>query len=202
MKAEVAVEPIVVPSRRHNRKRSCEECHRLKLRCDKKVPCGPCTRRLCANICPTGTLQSTGRGKRSVRFEVPILTTKISEMGERIRQLELALADARTDEESSEHPLLSTTTRLPPESAPAQMGEALGSISVNEDGDAVYFGPTAGAEALFAIEGASDDPHLEQRFSFAAVTESFLFSPNQITWNKRSSPRTTICAAAVGSASL
>ncbi|KAJ6498765.1 hypothetical protein C8R45DRAFT_1210675 [Mycena sanguinolenta] len=171
-------------SGRSIRKTSCEECHRLKLKCDKKVPCGPCIRRLCANICPTGTLQSTGRGKRSVRSQVPILTAKISEMGERIRQLERAVADTRTDEDSSDYPLLSTTAQPPSEFTPAQSGEALGSFSVNEEGNAVYFGPTAGTEALFSIEGASDDAHLEQRFSFTAITESFPFSPNKTTWDK------------------
>jgi hypothetical protein len=33
---------------------SCAECRRLKLRCDRKVPCQTCTRRGCAEICPEG----------------------------------------------------------------------------------------------------------------------------------------------------
>lgn len=33
---------------------SCAECRRLKLRCDKKVPCGSCMRRGCESICPCG----------------------------------------------------------------------------------------------------------------------------------------------------
>ncbi|KAJ7267685.1 fungal-specific transcription factor domain-containing protein [Mycena haematopus] len=180
------VEPTMLGSGsgRSNRKTSCEECHRLKLKCDKKVPCSSCIRRGCDSICPTGTLHSTGRGKRSVFSDVPLLTAKISEMGERIRQLERAVANTRpAGEESSYHPLLSTTTRPPSEFTPAQTGEALGSFSVNEDGDAVYFGPTAGTEALFSIEGASDDAYLEQRFSFIAITESFPFSPDQTTWD-------------------
>ncbi|KAF7376608.1 Zn(2)-C6 fungal-type domain-containing protein [Mycena sanguinolenta] len=179
---EEATFDLMFGSGRSIRKTSCEECHRLKLKCDKKVPCGPCIRRLCANICPTGTLQSTGRGKRSVRSEVPLLTAKISEMGERIRQLERAVADARTNEDFFDHPLLSTTTRPPSEFTPAQTSEALGSFSVNQDGNAVYFGPTAGTEALFSIEGVSDDTHPEQCLSFTAITESFPFSPNKTTW--------------------
>ncbi|KAJ6498764.1 fungal-specific transcription factor domain-containing protein [Mycena sanguinolenta] len=178
------VEPVL-GSGRSSRKTSCEECHRLKLKCDKKVPCGSCIRRGCDSICPTGILRSIGRGKRSVISDFPHLTAKISEMGERIRQLERAVAKTRPpNEQSLHHPLLWTPSRPPSEFIPAQSGEALGSISVNEDGDAVYFGPTAGTEALFSIEGASDDAHLEQRFSFTAITESFPFSPNKTTWDK------------------
>jgi hypothetical protein len=33
---------------------SCAECRRLKLKCDKKVPCGSCVRRGCESICPCG----------------------------------------------------------------------------------------------------------------------------------------------------
>lgn len=33
---------------------SCAECHRLKLKCDKKLPCGSCKRRGCESICPLG----------------------------------------------------------------------------------------------------------------------------------------------------
>ncbi|KAH8801812.1 hypothetical protein DL96DRAFT_781178 [Flagelloscypha sp. PMI_526] len=37
---------------------ACAECKRLKLKCDKKVPCGSCVRRECSSICPTGILIS------------------------------------------------------------------------------------------------------------------------------------------------
>lgn len=33
---------------------ACAECRRLKLRCDKNVPCGSCYRRGCESICPLG----------------------------------------------------------------------------------------------------------------------------------------------------
>ena len=35
---------------------SCAECRRLKLKCDKTVPCSSCKRRGCASICPNGSL--------------------------------------------------------------------------------------------------------------------------------------------------
>lgn len=42
---------------------SCAECRRLKLKCDKTVPCGSCKRRGCESICPNGSL-TTGQGTR------------------------------------------------------------------------------------------------------------------------------------------
>ncbi|KAJ7502385.1 hypothetical protein B0H11DRAFT_1988368 [Mycena galericulata] len=170
-----------------SRKTSCAECHRLKLKCDKKIPCGSCIRRGCASICPTGTLLSSGRGKRSVMSKVPELTSIITEMGDRIRQLERAVEsthDAGVGG-SSHHPLLKSTPRVPIPSAPAQNAEVLGSFSVNHAGDAVYFGPTAGTEALLAIEGASCSHSPErERFSFTTVSESFpLASDRFSSWD-------------------
>ncbi|KAL5512377.1 hypothetical protein ACEPAG_3369 [Sanghuangporus baumii] len=34
---------------------ACAECRRLKLRCDKDVPCNSCSCRGCLVICPIGT---------------------------------------------------------------------------------------------------------------------------------------------------
>lgn len=78
--------------------------------------------------------------------DVPELTSVITEMGDRIRQLEHAIASTHDGGESSHHPLLAKAPRLPAPSTPAQNAEVLGSFSVNEAGDAVYFGPTAGTE--------------------------------------------------------
>ncbi len=44
---------------------SCAECRRLKLKCDKKVPCGSCCRRGCESICPCGTLSGPHRWSSS-----------------------------------------------------------------------------------------------------------------------------------------
>ncbi|KAJ7646713.1 hypothetical protein FB45DRAFT_180259 [Roridomyces roridus] len=158
------------------RRSSCAECQRLKLRCDKNVPCASCIRRGCSSICPKGTLQSSGRGKRSVMSDVPELTGTIAEMGERIRQLEQVLENSY-DEEHKRHPILRAPSRHPEPSTPAQVAEVLGSFSINETGEAVYFGPTAGTEALLSIEGASaSSSSAHERASFAFMTSSFPFA--------------------------
>ncbi|PFH47639.1 hypothetical protein AMATHDRAFT_77107 [Amanita thiersii Skay4041] len=85
---------------------SCAECRRLKLRCDKKVPCGSCCRRGCESICPCGIL-SAGQGTRFILADTEQLHSKISEMSHRIRQLEDALAILQSTVSDEKHPLLS-----------------------------------------------------------------------------------------------
>ncbi|KAJ7166140.1 hypothetical protein C8R46DRAFT_1192555 [Mycena filopes] len=148
------------------KKRTCAECQRLKLKCDKEIPCGSCVRRECGKICPTGTMRSCGRGKRSVMVDVTDLTNVMTTMGDRIRQLEKAIATA-----SGSH-LLSSVPR--PELA-AGDADALGFFSVDEDGEAMYFGPTGGYEALIAIEYPG--PHPSGMSSlFTSLTHSFPFT--------------------------
>ncbi|KAF7305826.1 Zn(2)-C6 fungal-type domain-containing protein [Mycena chlorophos] len=126
------------------------------------------------------TLRSTGRGKRSVLSEVPELTAIISEMGERIRQLEAAVAHTHDPggQSSSHHPLLENA--LPPVPTPRSTSRPLpaedGTLSVDQTtGDAKYFGPSAGMEALMSIEGVPRG-HNNQRPSFTSITNVFPFA--------------------------
>nr|ODN85910.1 hypothetical protein L203_04409 [Cryptococcus depauperatus CBS 7841] len=41
--------------KRTKQKLSCAECRRLKLKCDRDVPCSNCIRRNCHELCPDGT---------------------------------------------------------------------------------------------------------------------------------------------------
>ncbi|KAJ6606856.1 hypothetical protein B0H10DRAFT_2439911 [Mycena sp. CBHHK59/15] len=79
---------------------SCAECRRLKIKCDKQIPCQSCVRRGCAALCPNGAL-ATGQGTRFVLAATEHLHRKIARMGERIRALEDALTRL-----SGGHPLL------------------------------------------------------------------------------------------------
>ncbi|KAF7798002.1 hypothetical protein EIP86_009212 [Pleurotus ostreatoroseus] len=47
--------PEVKKRKRGATRLSCAECRRLKLRCDRAIPCGSCVKRGCAAICPDGT---------------------------------------------------------------------------------------------------------------------------------------------------
>ncbi|KAK6988100.1 fungal-specific transcription factor domain-containing protein [Favolaschia claudopus] len=154
----------------------CAECQRQKVKCDKKIPCGSCVRRGCDDICPTGTLLSTGRGKRSIMAHVPNLNSAIVKMGQRIRDLEEALASTQESTKSQNalwsKCILSTPPRT--ESTPTPSGDTLGSFVVNEHGETVYYGPVGGFEVFHSaskIVPIGRDGQL-----FTALTTSFPFS--------------------------
>ncbi|RDB22452.1 putative transcriptional regulatory protein C1F7.11c [Hypsizygus marmoreus] len=149
---------------------SCAECRRLKLKCDKKLPCSSCTRRGCPSICPNGSL-STGQGTRFVLADTTQLHAKIAEMGQRIRQLEDALAIFQSGVSSETHPLLQDqflAIKFGPDKGPALEREepsrdnsldsidALGTLTIGDHGQVKYFGRSAGSEALL-LAGAELD---------------------------------------------
>ncbi|KAJ7179223.1 hypothetical protein C8R46DRAFT_1324183, partial [Mycena filopes] len=137
---------------------------RLKLKCDKKLPCSSCIRRGCPSICPNGSLSS--QGTRFVLASTDHLHTKIGEMGQRIRQLEDALAIFQASTGSNEsHPLLRDellSIKFGPEKgAPEKQTkakehsldsiDAFGTLTIGDDDGKYgrYFGPSAGSETLF-----------------------------------------------------
>ncbi|KAG2369905.1 hypothetical protein BDR07DRAFT_1266057 [Suillus spraguei] len=147
---------------------SCAECRRLKLKCDKKVPCGSCVRRGCPTICPNGSL-STGQGTRFVLADTEHLHRKIVEMGQRIRQLEDALSIFQEGVSEEVHPLLTDdllSIKFGPE-APRSSNDAthessnvpinsVGTLTIGDGGESNYFGLSAGSETLF-MAGAELD---------------------------------------------
>ncbi|KAJ6520347.1 fungal-specific transcription factor domain-containing protein [Mycena sanguinolenta] len=148
---------------------SCAECRRLKLKCDKSLPCGSCVRRGCESICPLGNL-SAGQGTRFILADTNQLHAKIAEMSQRIRQLEEALAILQAVVSNERHPLLATdllsikfAAEAPirpdppaPEQAPAII-DALGTLTLGNAGEVKYFGRSAGSETLLIAEDCSDD---------------------------------------------
>ncbi|KAK0461217.1 fungal-specific transcription factor domain-containing protein [Desarmillaria tabescens] len=152
---------------------SCAECRRLKLKCDKHVPCASCVRRGCESICPTGTLSNCS-GKKLVISETGTLHQKVEEMGQRIQELEEALRDFQASTSTEPHPLLrqellvikyppgmalpSTQT---PDNTTMELSDALGTLTIGDHGDAKYFGHSAGTESLLLagaeMQGSSID---------------------------------------------
>ncbi|CAA7269113.1 unnamed protein product [Cyclocybe aegerita] len=90
---------------KNNRKLSCKECRRLKLKCDRVFPCQSCVKRGCGSLCPEGALTS-GRGSRFILANTEQLHEKIFELSERVRQLEDALEFLQSRCSNQPHPLL------------------------------------------------------------------------------------------------
>ncbi|KZP26777.1 hypothetical protein FIBSPDRAFT_781546, partial [Athelia psychrophila] len=155
---------------------SCAECKRLKLKCDKKVPCSSCVRRGCPTVCPHGSLK-TSQGSRSILTDTDGLHQKIFEMSQRIRQLEDALRLLQSSLSSEKHPLLRNdllSIKYGPEqqlSVPsdsvedplAEPVEAFGTLTIGDGGESRYLGASAGSETLLSTESEPEDhPSREQ----------------------------------------
>ncbi|TRM68025.1 fungal-specific transcription factor domain-containing protein [Schizophyllum amplum] len=149
---------------------SCAECRRLKIRCDKQIPCQSCVRRGCDSLCPNGAL-ATGQGTRFVLAATQHLHRRLGRLGERIRALEVALEVAQTRVSKEPHPLLAEDKLLTevnlnarddesPSPSPApqprdDMIDAFGTLSISAHGVSRFFGPTGGAESLLMSAGPS-----------------------------------------------
>ncbi|EPQ56085.1 hypothetical protein GLOTRDRAFT_137935 [Gloeophyllum trabeum ATCC 11539] len=143
---------------------SCAECRRLKIKCDKTVPCKSCRRRGCESLCPNDSL-TTGQGTRSVLAATEHLYDQIGALTKRVRQLEDALATVQAQLSPEPHPLLRGDTtdasRSTSESLPASIEDDaetplpdqsgydyFGTLTVSENGVSRFFGPTGGLETL------------------------------------------------------
>ncbi|KAG1900118.1 fungal-specific transcription factor domain-containing protein [Suillus fuscotomentosus] len=156
---------------------SCAECRRLKLKCDKTIPCSSCRRRGCSAICPNGSL-TTGQGTRFVLADTEKLHQKIAQMSDRIRQLEDALSISQTSP-GEQHPLLHRNlldiksiidlhAAIDEETAgkskhevddESQYIESFGTLAIRDDGAATFYGPSAGSESLLIGESAVSPTH-------------------------------------------
>ncbi|TCD68013.1 hypothetical protein EIP91_011624 [Steccherinum ochraceum] len=175
---------------------SCAECRRLKLKCDKKLPCGSCTRRGCTTICPNGSL-SAGQGTRFVLADTEQLHNKIGQMSERIRQLEDALSISQSGASDERHPLLrddllsikyGLEVRRPndDEHLRKKMSstiDTLGTLTLGEHGETKFIGRSGGPETWFLDaahsigessslkgQGESERPKVEDDFDNLAFT--------------------------------
>ncbi|KAJ7699214.1 hypothetical protein B0H17DRAFT_1049209 [Mycena rosella] len=150
---------------------SCAECRRLKIKCDKQIPCQSCVRRGCSALCPNGAL-ATGQGTRFVLAATEHLHRKIARMSERIRLLEDALTTLHASKGEGAHPLLVEAENFaltaedapPPGSAGRRMS---GTWDVLEGGPGVEGGPPAsagGADVIDAFGTLSISDHGISRF--------------------------------------
>ncbi|KAF7352874.1 Zn(2)-C6 fungal-type domain-containing protein [Mycena venus] len=168
----------------------------------------------CLSTLPRGRLESPqmtmklmldapeeSQGTRFVLASTDHLHTKIGEMGQRIRQLEDALAIFQASTGSNDtHPLLRDellSIKFGPEKGAAPEKQfkakepsvdsidALGTLTIGDDGDGKfgkYFGPSAGSETLFLagaemeMPGSNDFPEFPLSVEIARLSNSFPFS--------------------------
>ncbi|KAI6020870.1 fungal-specific transcription factor domain-containing protein [Pisolithus microcarpus] len=184
-----------IEQKRISGKISCAECTRLKIKCDKKVPCQSCRRRGCAALCPNESL-STGQGTRFVLAATEHLHRRIAKMSERIQQLEDALCELQAKHSMEPHPLLrselsgasgdTTVVERTPD-----LVEALGTLSISDAGVSRFFGPTGGSHCLLMVDdvppqdSADGSSHSARDSSsseeFENVTPVFPFKPTHLS---------------------
>ncbi|KAJ3840791.1 hypothetical protein EV361DRAFT_778988, partial [Lentinula raphanica] len=173
---------------------------RLKLKCDKKIPCSSCVKRGCSSLCPTKTLNPmpTKRYALIMTSETAALHKKIQAMSERTKQLEDALSTLQASVSSEPHPLLAEarvtpkveprSTSLPNDSRTSQVVDALGTLTLGKLGDARYLGRSAGSESL--LEGSPEIQGPSEEFipnsDIAQLVNSFPFVSDSI-WDVESS---------------
>ncbi|KAJ7239566.1 hypothetical protein B0H12DRAFT_1135940 [Mycena haematopus] len=157
-----------VDMKRKSGKAPCAECKRLKLKCDKNIPCASCVRRGCGDTCPNGTYFPTGRGRRAVPTEASRARRAFTEMQARIRELETAITRA-----NNYHLDVCPLLGISKDPSIDQLADSLGSLSCTETGNFQYYGPTAGTEALLSIEVLDELDADKVPLTFVAMTASF-----------------------------
>ncbi|KAJ4489995.1 hypothetical protein J3R30DRAFT_16350 [Lentinula aciculospora] len=138
---------------------ACAECRRLKIKCDRLVPCSTCVKRGCQTLCPNGTIPP-GQGSRFVLAATDHLHRKLAKFEARMRSLEDALIIAQTAYNVEPHPLLSVledahtdTQALKAISRTTEnegdvLPDVSGSLHVNGSGINRFFGPSGAPESL------------------------------------------------------
>ncbi|KAH9170530.1 fungal-specific transcription factor domain-containing protein [Lactarius sanguifluus] len=177
---------------------SCAECRRLKLRCDRNVPCEKCTKRGCAAICPNGSLATGRTNNRFVLANTEQLHTQIESMTRRIQELENGLGTVYATISKEKHPLLSgedTSTQgssstdipmfadpsPPVETDPSVYGDdvidCFGTLSVGTKGDSCFYGASARGEFLFFQAQAPRRHPRPSYFQHTRLSERILSIP-------------------------
>ncbi|KIJ40914.1 hypothetical protein M422DRAFT_780572 [Sphaerobolus stellatus SS14] len=193
--------PMQTASQSTHRK-ACKECRRLRLGCDREVPCYNCKRRGCSAICPDGTLEKGARSRSTIIVE---LQETIAELRNRNYLLEEALKELQTSVSTEQHPLLrdkklGKTDQVSQHLQSLQAGEdgdeevldALGTFSINDTGDISLHGPTAAMEYFIkegpALPGLEPEERADSPMSlpadFILLSALFPFPPNAVPLEK------------------
>ncbi|EKM56701.1 uncharacterized protein PHACADRAFT_183301 [Phanerochaete carnosa HHB-10118-sp] len=149
---------------------ACAECRRLKVRCNRQIPCSTCISRGCVALCPNGVLPP-GDNSRFVSAAKDHLRKKIGNLQERMCALEDALAIAQANEGNEPHPLLKRPfkfddEREPPadtdegeeeegesQTMPAEaLADSFGTLHIDQREKTLrFYGPAGGVESLLDV---------------------------------------------------
>ncbi|KAH8825493.1 fungal-specific transcription factor domain-containing protein [Flagelloscypha sp. PMI_526] len=153
---------------------ACAECKRMKLKCDKKVPCGSCVRRECSSICPTGILFSRQASRAVLAGDSGRETQDdLARLREVNLKLEDALASAHSYMSKDIHPLLAESPprgRSQGDPEVDKVTEVLGTLTVGEAGELKYLGPSSFVEPWHQAAGTMDEPPLSTTDSLSTQT--------------------------------
>ncbi|PIL31282.1 transcription factor [Ganoderma sinense ZZ0214-1] len=146
---------------------SCAECRRLKLRCDRQVPCESCTKRGCAALCPDGSLPTTKGPKVKAAAEVEELKEKVASLEAALRALsqgthpllradtnDQSPADSSSPSGSSGRASGSDGNETSPRDQETlnedeeEVLDAFGTLTLGNRGEARFFGQTSRTEYL------------------------------------------------------
>ncbi|KAI0299805.1 hypothetical protein BC826DRAFT_993439, partial [Russula brevipes] len=148
---------------------SCAECRRLKLKCDRKVPCERCSKRGCAAICPDGILakRRTNVASGLITANAELRAAEMERMTRRIRVLEQGLEEVYATISDEVHPLLqdeATAVASGPSTPPVfatpsprhddpsvyrdTIGSYFGTLNIGPKGSSYFYGATARGEYL------------------------------------------------------
>ncbi|SCV72214.1 BQ2448_4908 [Microbotryum intermedium] len=168
------------PAKRSKTHMSCQECRRLKLKCDRVWPCNQCRKRGRADLCPHGVSKPPGRAIR--------LNAELNALLKRCEDLEAALGDVGANDRIPPPLTLEFTGRnlsrnLKTTGADGEGDDTMedfgsprasethteaagveavlqgvGSLSIREDDGRVrYLGTSAGPAYYFEDDGGSSD---------------------------------------------
>uniref|UniRef100_A0A0W0FW73 Zn(2)-C6 fungal-type domain-containing protein n=1 Tax=Moniliophthora roreri TaxID=221103 RepID=A0A0W0FW73_MONRR len=181
---------------------ACAECRRLKIRCDRIVPCTTCVKRGCAALCPNGTIPP-GQSSRFVLAATEHLELELAKLEARRHALEDALAIEQAAVSDQPHPLLelefqdedkkdldelpgertqSNTPEIKTEDASEEPAsnpsDALGTLYIARGGVARFFGPSGGSESLLLGTNQESSPSISKFDRLPELDASYL--PDEI----------------------
>ncbi|KAK7001542.1 Zn(2)-C6 fungal-type domain-containing protein [Favolaschia claudopus] len=154
--------------KRASGKAPCGECKRLKLKCDKTIPCSSCVRRGCGDTCPNGIYLPTGRGNRVVPTEASRLRRALKELEARRNELETTV----TRLNKYHLDVCPYLGKSQGNDKTDELADTLGALSITDSGHTQYYGPSAGTEALLSLESPPIKPPTPPP-TFTSLTNSF-----------------------------